>query len=150
HRPRRQTARAAGIQADAGNVSGPLRPHARGAAGRGVSGGRRSSGRRTHAMKHAERITPIAAALSALATLACCLPLGLVGLAAAAAGVSALVDRLRPELLGLSVVLLGVAGYQIYRARATCQPRSRVSVTIWWLSACIVILVIAFPDLIAG
>jgi len=45
-------------------------------------------------MKHAERITP-AAALSALATLACCLPLGIVGVAAASASLSLVIEWLR-------------------------------------------------------
>jgi len=46
-------------------------------------------------MKHAETITPVAAALAALATLACCLPIGFAA-AAATAGSCGSRDLLSP------------------------------------------------------
>ena len=52
-------------------------------------------------MKHAERITPIAAATSALATLLCCLPIGFA--AAATANVVMMVAKLCPWLVGVCV-----------------------------------------------
>jgi hypothetical protein len=58
-------------------------------------------------MKHSEKIAPAAAVISALSTLACCLPLG-VAAAAGAAGLGILVEPLRPWLIGLSIALLGV------------------------------------------
>jgi hypothetical protein len=58
-------------------------------------------------MKHAERVTPIAAVTSALATLLCCLPIGFAA-AAATASVAAVVGQLRPWLLGASVVFVAV------------------------------------------
>src|SRR5690242_14861672 len=101
-------------------------------------------------MKHAERLTPVVAALSAVATLACCLPLGILGSAAVSVALAAAVERLRPTLLGLSVVLLATAAWQVYRTRRACQRRSTTSIVLLWLCAAIVIIVIAFPQAIAG
>jgi hypothetical protein len=101
-------------------------------------------------MKHSERITPVAAALSALATLACCLPLGIVGIAAASASLSLVIERLRPWLLGLSVILLGLSAWQVYRSKSMCQRRSRGSVVLLWVSTLVVITVIVFPQWLAG
>ena len=56
-------------------------------------------------MRLTERMTPIAAALSALATLACCLPLG-ISAAVGALGLSVALEALRPWLIGLAVILL--------------------------------------------
>ena len=98
-------------------------------------------------MKHAERITPIAGAASALATLLCCLPLGFAA-AAATASVAIAVAKLRPWLLGASVLLV-VAGFvQFYRRRA-CDRRSRTTVAILWVCAAVVVLVTLFPQLFA-
>jgi hypothetical protein len=101
-------------------------------------------------MKHVERITSVAAALSALATLACCLPLGIVGVAAASTTLSIVLGWLRPWLLGLSVVLLVLGTHQVYRATEACQQRSRASVLVLWISLLVVLVVIVFPQLIAS
>jgi hypothetical protein len=66
-------------------------------------------------MRVTEKLTPIAAATSALATLACCLPLGIAG-AVGAMGLSVALERLRPGLIGLAVILLGVSAFQMYLA----------------------------------
>jgi hypothetical protein len=100
-------------------------------------------------MKHSERITPVAAAVSAIATLACCLPLGFAG-AAATASLSMILDALRPWLLGLAVCLAGIGMYQMYGSGGTCRRRRRTSVVLVWLSAVVVVLVIVFPQLVAG
>jgi hypothetical protein len=66
-------------------------------------------------MRVTERLAPVAAAMSALATLACCLPLGIAG-AMGALGLSVVaLESLRPWLIGLAVILLGVSCLQIYR-----------------------------------
>ena len=98
-------------------------------------------------MKHAEKITPIAAAAGALATLLCCLPLGFAA-AAATAGMAMAVAKLRPWLLGASVLLVAVGFVQVYRRKA-CDRRSRTSVAILWTCAGIVLLVTLFPQLFA-
>ncbi len=72
-------------------------------------------------MRITEKLTPVAAAMSALATLACCLPLGIAG-ALGALGLSIALERLRPWLTGLAVVLLGMSAFQMYRGRKSCRP----------------------------
>ena len=76
-------------------------------------------------MRLTEKLTPVAAAMSALATLACCLPLGIAG-AVGALGLSIALETLRPWLIGLAVILLGVSFYQMYRGRKSCQQPSRL------------------------
>ncbi|SRR5712692_8170145 len=99
-------------------------------------------------MKHAEKITPIAAATSALATLLCCLPLGFAA-AAATASVAIAVAKLRPWLLGASVLLVAIGFVQVYRRNA-CERRSSATLAILWVCAAIVVLVTLFPQLFAS
>jgi len=98
-------------------------------------------------VKHAERITPIAAASSALATLLCCLPIGFAA-AAATASVAVVVAKLQPWLLGAAVVLVGIGFVQVYR-RSACARRSRATVVILWVCAAVVVLVTLFPQVLA-
>lgn len=99
-------------------------------------------------MKHADRVTPIAAVTSALATLVCCLPIGFVA-AAATASVAAVVGRLRPWFLGASVVLLVIGFVQVYRKKA-CERPNTATLAILWISAGIVAVVLLFPQAIAS
>lgn len=99
-------------------------------------------------MKHAERVTPIAAVTSALATLLCCLPIAFAT-AAATASMAAVVSELRPWLLGVSVVLVVIGFVQVYRRKA-CERRNPVTLALLWISAAIVAIVILFPQAIAG
>jgi hypothetical protein len=99
-------------------------------------------------MRVTEKLTPVAAAMSALATLACCLPLGIAG-AVGALGLSVALERLRPWLIGLAVILLGVSFFQMYRGRRNCQRRSRLSLALFGLSAAVVLAVIVFPQKLA-
>jgi len=98
--------------------------------------------------KSGEWIAPLAAAGSALATLACCLPLGIAG-AAGAFGLSVVLDSLRPWLLTLAVLLLAGGLLQLYRGRGSCRRRSRLGMTVFVVSAVIVLAVIAFPQQVA-
>lgn len=99
-------------------------------------------------MRVTEKLTPVAAALSALATLACCLPLGIAG-AVGALGMSVALERLRPWLITLAVILLGVSLFQMYRGRRSCQRRSRLSLVLFGLSAAVVFAVMIFPQQVA-
>jgi hypothetical protein len=99
-------------------------------------------------MRVSERLTPVAAALSALATLACCLPLGIAG-AVGALGLSVALEALRPWLIGLAVVLLGFSGFQMYKSGRTCRRRSRLSLALFGVSAVIVLGVALFPQALA-
>jgi hypothetical protein len=100
-------------------------------------------------MKHTEKITPIAAAFSAVAALACCLPLGFAA-AAATASLGAVVASYRSWFLGASVVLLVIGGAQVTRARRACSTRGNLAMVILGISAVIVAAVILFPQVLAG
>lgn len=99
-------------------------------------------------MKVTERFMPVAAAASALATLACCLPLGIAG-AVGALGLSVALTALRPWLIGLAVILLAAGGFQMWRGQTSCRRRSPLSLTLFGLSAVIVVAVMVFPQKVA-
>ena len=99
-------------------------------------------------MRITERVTPIAAVLSALASLACCLPLGIAG-AVGALGLSVALEALRPWLIGIAVILLGVGLFQLYRGQRKCQRRSPVSFILFGVSATVVLAVMIFPQKVA-
>ena len=100
-------------------------------------------------MKVAEKVTPLLGAFSAIATLACCLPVA----GASMLGVGSLLGALgayQSWLLPASGILLAVGGLQIWRSRRVCQRTSKVSVVILVVSAMIVALVLFFPQHVAG
>ena len=101
--------------------------------------------------RFAERATPLAAAATALAAFACCcVPLGVAG-ALGVLALGSLFDALQPWFLTAATLLLAVSAYQCYRGRRTCQlRRSRFSLTVLGLSATIVLLVLLFPQTVAG
>ena len=101
------------------------------------------------AMGHDERIAPVAAAATALATLACCLPVGFAA-AAATASLGAVVSAYRIWFLLASGVLLVVGVVQLKRAERQCSTRNRGSLAILSISATIVMLVALFPQVIAA
>jgi hypothetical protein len=91
----------------------------------------------------------VGAILSSVATISCCLPFGF----AAALGTgtaSAFFATLRPWLLGLSVVLLGLGFWQQHRARH-CAVRGRlVGKVLLWAALVLVLGMILFPQQVAG
>jgi uncharacterized membrane protein YidH (DUF202 family) len=95
-----------------------------------------------------ERLAPVAGAISALATLACCLPLGIAG-AVGALGLSVALEALRPWLIGIAVLLLSVGLFQLYQGQRKCQRRSPLSLILFGLSAAIVLAVMIFPQKVA-
>ena len=100
-------------------------------------------------MKHAEKVAPVAAAVTALATLVCCLPIGIAA-AAATAGLAAVVSNYRSWFLGASAVLLVIGIVQLTRVQRTCATRNRGSMVILAVSGTIVLLVALFPQVLAG
>lgn len=100
-------------------------------------------------MKHAEKITPVAAALSALATVACCLPVSFAA-GTAVAGLAAVAGSYRWAFLGASMVLLAMGTMELVRARSACRTRGTGSMVMLGISAVIVLLVLALPQVIAG
>jgi hypothetical protein len=96
----------------------------------------------------AARFAPIAAVASAWCTLLCCIPLTFAG-ALGVASLSAWASEYRTWLVGVSIALLGLGFFQVYRQPASCAPRSGVSVALLWLSACFVAVVFLLPQLVA-
>jgi len=100
-------------------------------------------------MRVAEKVTPVLGALSAVATLACCLPIAgasMLGLG----GLLGVLGAYQAWLLPASGILLAVGGVQIWRSRRVCQRTSKVSIAILVVSALIVALVLFFPQHVAG
>ena len=100
-------------------------------------------------MRVAEKVTPVLGAFSALATLACCLPLS----GAALLGLGSLLAAVAPYqhwLLPTSGLLLTVGGAQIWRSRRVCKTTSRLSIAILVLAAAVVLLVLVLPQEVAG
>jgi hypothetical protein len=100
-------------------------------------------------MKHAEKVAPIAAALTSLATLVCCLPVGFAA-AAATASLSIVVASYQRWFLGASVILLLTGMVQLWNVQRTCIRRPYSSFAVFAVSAVIVLLVVLFPQVVAG
>ena len=91
----------------------------------------------------------LAAILSSVATISFCLPLGFAA-ALGAGAASAFFATLRPWLLGLSVVLLGLGFWQQHRAKQ-CSLRGRwIGNVLLWAAVIVVVGMILFPQEIAG
>ncbi len=91
---------------------------------------------------------PVAAILSALGSLACCVPLAFLG-ALGAAGASALFAAVKPWLLVVSAALLAVGFVQLYRGGKSCR-RSAGSVMVFWLAVVIFLVMLFFPQQVAN
>ena len=99
-------------------------------------------------MKHTEKLAPVAAAVTALTTMACCLPLGIAA-AAATAGLSTVATAYQPYFLAASGVMLAIGLVQLRSAGRTCARRSYSSLIVYGISAAIVVLVAFFPQALA-
>src|SRR5712691_7042779 len=91
----------------------------------------------------------LGAIVGSLVTMGCCLPVGFAG-ALGAAGASAFVQRFRPWLLALSIVLLGIGFWQQRRARLCSVKRNYLSAVLLWTALVLVVAMIVFPQEIAG
>jgi len=100
-------------------------------------------------MKHGEKVAPVMAALTGLATIACCLPMGFAA-AAVTASLTMAVAAYQPWFLGASVVLLMVGAVQLRQTQRACATRAYSSLIVFSVSAVIVVLVVLFPEVIAG
>ena len=90
----------------------------------------------------------LGAILSSLLALGCCLPLPFLG-AAGIAGASVLLSSARPWLLGLSVILLAVGFFQIYRGMKCRTRHSRTALVLFGLAAILVVFLLFFPQVMA-
>ena len=93
--------------------------------------------------------TSLGAILTSLLALGCCLPLPFLG-AAGLAGVSVFLAGARPWLLGLSIVLLGVGFFQVYRGLRCRARQSRIAILLLGVAAVVVVLLILYPQVIAS
>lgn len=91
----------------------------------------------------------LAAIVSSVATISCCLPIAFAG-ALGAGAASAFATTLRPWLLALSVVLLGFGFWQQHRAKQ-CAVRGRlIGNVLLWAAVAVVLGMILFPQEIAA
>ncbi len=100
-------------------------------------------------MKHGETIAPAAAALSALATLACCLPIGIAA-GSATASLALVAGSYRWWFLGVAALLIAVGALQLARARRRCETRGSTGTIVLAVSAAIVLMVALLPQVVAG
>jgi hypothetical protein len=96
------------------------------------------------------KIPSVAAAVTALSTMVCCLP-GAFAAAAATTSAGLFVIDYQGWFLGASLVLLAVGALQLRYARRACStaPR-RSSVVVLCVSAVIVLMTMLFPQVLAG
>ncbi|MDQ6704558.1 MAG: hypothetical protein M3Z85_01205 [Acidobacteriota bacterium] len=101
-------------------------------------------------MKQRSLWASLASVASLAAALSCCLPLGTLLMAAGSSGASAFSERLRPYLLGFSVLMLALAFVQTYGGRK-CRFRQRAFRTaVLWCAAALVGGMLLFPQFVAG
>lgn len=84
-----------------------------------------------------------------MTALTCCLSLAPLLAALGLAGASAVLEPLRPYLLGVSCVCLGAGFWQTY-GRPRCAVRSRASVVILWSALVALLFVVLLPQTVAG
>ncbi|HSA94233.1 MAG TPA: hypothetical protein VLE48_14565 [Terriglobales bacterium] len=93
-------------------------------------------------------LASMGALVSALLTLGCCVPVGLLG-AAGAAGAAIFLGKARPWLLGLSGVFLIFGFLQVFGgARCGLKP-SKANLVPLFLATAIVAVVLLFPQVVA-
>ena len=101
-------------------------------------------------LKRGTVLAPLSAIFSAIVAASCCLPLGTFAIAAGFAGAGAFMDSARPYFLGLSLLLLGFGFWQTYGSRSCAVRRSRAAVFTIWFAAGLVLILLLFPQAIAG
>ena len=100
-------------------------------------------------MRITEKVTPIMGAVSAVSTLACCLPLG--GAAAfGLGGVLGVAAQYQEWLLPISGVMLALGAGLTWRSRKICQRTSKISLVILGFSTLVVLLVLLAPQAVSG
>jgi hypothetical protein len=91
----------------------------------------------------------LAAIVSSVATISCCLPLGFAA-ALGSGAASAFFTTLRPWLLGLSVGLLGLGFWQQHRAKQCSIRGQLIGNVLLWTALVVVVGMILFPQEIAA
>jgi len=94
-------------------------------------------------------LSTLASLASVIAALSCCLPLGVLLMAAGSAGAAIFSQTLRPWLLGLSVFCLILAFVQTYLFGRCEFRRRRLRTVLLWFSAIAVGLTLFAPQFTA-
>jgi hypothetical protein len=94
-------------------------------------------------------LASLAAIVSSVATIGCCLPLSFAA-ALGTGAASAFFTALRPWLLGLSVALTGLGFWQQHRATQCAVRGRRLSSVLLWVAVGVVLSMILFPQQIAA
>ena len=88
------------------------------------------------------------------ASLCCIVPVAVVFLGVGSAALGARLEPIRPFFLGLTLLLVGIAFYQVYKPnRQDCEPGQSCAVPegqrqqriIVWMAAILAVVVAAFP-----
>jgi hypothetical protein len=93
--------------------------------------------------------TSLAAILSSVATISCCLPLGFAA-ALGAGAASAFFATLRPWLLAVSMALIALGFWQQHRAKHCPVRGRRLGSVLLWTAVAVVLGMILFPQEIAA
>lgn len=111
--------------------------------------------KKTTCINKLSAIAPLGATIFAFFGSCCALPLLLMGLGVGSAGLSSTLAPVRPYLIGVTLLLLGVAFYAVYR-RPVCAEDGvcnlkgmRRTKILLWTATGIVLLLLIGPDLIA-
>lgn len=99
-------------------------------------------------MKHAENVASVAAAVTALTTLLCCVPVGFAA-AVASAGLASVVSSHQRWFIVASLAMLGIGALQTIRLRRACARRPTSSFIVLGVSTIVVLLVVLFPQVLA-
>ena len=92
---------------------------------------------------------PVLAILSAVGSLACCLPFAFLA-AFGAASAGTVFATLRPWLLLLSALLLTTGFVQLYRGEKSCRRRSITNIAFFWIAVAVFLAMLFFPQQVAG
>lgn len=92
----------------------------------------------------------LAAVVSVLAALSCCLPVLPFVLAAGLAGSSAFLASARPYLAAASIVFVGLGFYQAWRAKKCQRHSSAIGMVMLWTAAVIMFVSLFFPQVMAN
>src|SRR5713226_5358648 len=95
-------------------------------------------------------MSSIAAVGSLIAAMSCCLPVGTFLVAAGSAGAARILAPLRPWLFAVSIAALILGFVQAYGRSHCSLRRNPVSIGLLWISAALVLVMLLFPQAIAG
>ncbi|MBI4280592.1 mercury transporter MerT [Candidatus Uhrbacteria bacterium] len=102
------------------------------------------------------KITAVFATGTAFLGSCCALPLLLLGLGVGSAGLATALAPFRPYMIGITVLLLGIAFYTVYGCKQTCEGEGvcdvksiRRTKILLWAATGLVLLFLVGPGIIA-